>query len=374
MSRDDGTRRDLFARGLSLAVVRPCGGSFVPQDAGAAAFRRVRSASSTSTWRAGRRRWISSIRSRRSIATTGDLAPKGLLGAQKFAFIKGHPKILGTRHPFAVRGASGRPLSTLLPHLGGVVDDLCFVHSMHTDEFNHAPAQLFLLHGTRALRTAVARLVAFVRIRRLRTRPADVRRVRRRAIAQPRCGKACWGSGFLPSVHQGVQFRSGNGDPVLYVNDPPGSRRGGTAGLPRRASRVGPRVACPRGRSRKTLTDSPRGTWRIACRASVPEAADLKREIRRDARALRCRTRQTLLREQLPVGVLSARVERPSSSCSIGMGHPRDVDVRRSHDATSREVSRNGSRGGGPCRRLEASRHARRHARAVDGRVRSHRR
>ena len=76
--------------------------------------------------------------------------PDELLKNQRFAFIKGHPKLLGTPYKFHQRGESGQTISDLLPHIGEVVDDIAVIRSMHTDQFNHAPAELFLFTGTPA--------------------------------------------------------------------------------------------------------------------------------------------------------------------------------------------------------------------------------
>ena len=74
--------------------------------------------------------------------------PDSLLKNQKFAFIKGHPKLLGSPYKFAKCGQSGAVVSELLPELRGVVDDIAVVRSMYTDQFNHAPAELFLYTGS----------------------------------------------------------------------------------------------------------------------------------------------------------------------------------------------------------------------------------
>src|SRR5262245_47807336 len=74
--------------------------------------------------------------------------PDELLRNQRFAFIKGHPKLLGTPYKFQRHGRSGAWVSELLPHLSELVDDLAFVKAMHTDQFNHAPAELFIYTGS----------------------------------------------------------------------------------------------------------------------------------------------------------------------------------------------------------------------------------
>src|SRR5262249_41421842 len=78
----------------------------------------------------------------------GKLCPDSYIRGQQFAFIKGKPKLLGSPHKFAKHGKSGQVMSNILPHLAGVADELCIVRSMHTDQFNHAPAQLFVHTGS----------------------------------------------------------------------------------------------------------------------------------------------------------------------------------------------------------------------------------
>src|SRR6266404_8500442 len=81
------------------------------------------------------------------VELNGEDCPESLYKKERFAFIKGVPKMLGTPHQFSKHGKSGAELSQLLPHLATVVDDVAIVKSMHTDQFNHAPAQLFLHTG-----------------------------------------------------------------------------------------------------------------------------------------------------------------------------------------------------------------------------------
>src|SRR5204863_878024 len=73
--------------------------------------------------------------------------PAELIKGERFAFIKGVPKLLGTPHAFKQRGNTGMWVSDLLPHTAKIVDDLAFIRSMHTDQFNHGPAQIFMTSG-----------------------------------------------------------------------------------------------------------------------------------------------------------------------------------------------------------------------------------
>lgn len=276
MSAEAYTRRDFLAHGILGAVSGTLGGRFFPQDPGVARIP-ARAKRLVHLHFAGGPPQMDLFDPKPALDRwDGKPCPKELLGSQKFAFIKGHPKILGTRHPFARYGQSGRALSTLLPRLGEVVDDLCFVHSMHTDEFNHAPAQLFLLTGhARFGRPSLGSWLSYGFGDGGRDLPTFVVLVT--GDRNPDAGKACWGSGFLPSVHQGVQFRSGNGDPVLYVNDPPGIDR-----TLRRDFLDAIRTLGRDSHAREGDPETPTrlAQWDMAHRmqTSAPEVADLRRE------------------------------------------------------------------------------------------------
>ncbi len=149
--------------------------------------------------------------------------PDELLKNQRFAFIKGHPKMLGTPYKFRQQGQSGQMISDLLPHLGEVVDDIAVVRSMHTDQFNHAPAELFIFTGTpRNGGAAMGSWITYGLGSENQDLPGFV--VLISGGTDPTGGKALWSTGFLPSVYQGVQCRT-VGDPILYVSDPKGMDR-----------------------------------------------------------------------------------------------------------------------------------------------------
>ncbi len=154
----------------------------------------------------------------------GQPCPDELMAKERFAFIKGHPKILGSPHKFEQHGQSGAWVSNILPHFAEIVDDVTIVNSMFTDQFNHAPAQLFLYTGS-ALpgRPAMGSWATYGLGSENEDLPGFVVLV---SGNTPDAGKSVWGSGFLPSIHQGVQCRS-SGDPVLYLGDPEGMGRDG---------------------------------------------------------------------------------------------------------------------------------------------------
>jgi len=149
----------------------------------------------------------------------GKPAPDEFIKGKRFAFLRGHPKIAASRHAFHRHGQSGAEISELLPHLAGVADELAFVKSLHTDEFNHAPAQLFLHTGFGRLgRPSMGSWVTYGLGSENADLPAYVVLVSGPLAG---AGTSLWGPGFLPSVHQGVQFRS-SGEPVLFLRNPEG--------------------------------------------------------------------------------------------------------------------------------------------------------
>ena len=153
----------------------------------------------------------------------GQPCPESLFKKERFAFIKGVPKMLGTPYKFAKHGRSGVEMSELLPNLATVADELVLIRSMHTDQFNHAPAQVMLYTGSpRFGRPGMGAWVTYGLGSENQDLPGFVTLVS--GGKTPDGGTSLWGSGFLPTVYQGVQCRS-QGEPVLFVSDPPGMSR-----------------------------------------------------------------------------------------------------------------------------------------------------
>ena len=150
----------------------------------------------------------------------GQPCPEDLIKGERFAFIKGIPKLLGSPHEFAKCGQSGAELSVLLPHLAKIVDDVAIVRSLHTTQFNHAPAQIFMNTGHQIPgRPSMGAWVTYGIGSENTDLPGFV--VMLSGQNQPDGGRSCWGSGFLPSDYQGVEFRR-SGDPVLFLSNPDG--------------------------------------------------------------------------------------------------------------------------------------------------------
>ena len=153
----------------------------------------------------------------------GKDCPDSFLEGKRFAFIQGVPKMLGPQTTFGQYGESGSYVSQLFPHFAEVVDEVAFLKAMYTDEFNHAPAQLFMHTGfPRQGRPSMGAWVTYGLGSENANLPGFVVLVSGQSA--PSAGKSAWGSGFLPSVYQGVQLRS-QGDPVLYVSNPKGIPR-----------------------------------------------------------------------------------------------------------------------------------------------------
>ena len=149
----------------------------------------------------------------------GEDCPASLLVGKRFAFITGVPKLMGPQYPFHQVGASGHWISDRLPHLEKHLDDLCFIKSMRTDQFNHAPAQLLVQTGNPRLGyPSLGSWVVYGLGTENQNLPGFI--VLISGGNTPDGGKQLWGSGFLPSVYQGVQCRS-HGEPVLYLDSPP---------------------------------------------------------------------------------------------------------------------------------------------------------
>lgn len=157
------------------------------------------------------------------VKRSGEDCPQSFLAGREFAFTTGVPKLLGTPRTFVPCGKSGMLLSDAIGKMHRVADDMCLVHSMHTDQFNHAPAELLIYTGSpRAGRPSMGSWVTYGLGSENENLPAFV--VLISSGVQPNGGKSSFGSGFLPSVYQGVQCRS-QGDPVLFASDPPGMDR-----------------------------------------------------------------------------------------------------------------------------------------------------
>jgi hypothetical protein len=152
----------------------------------------------------------------------GQKLPDHLWEGLRLAFIREQPNLLGSPFKFRRYGDCGMELSEALPHIGGVADELTLIRSMHTEQFNHAPAQLFMQTGfARFGRPCIGSWTSYGLGSENKDLPTFVV-MNTGSIAG--AGNSLWGSGFLPTVHQGVEFRT-KGDPVLFLSNPAGVDR-----------------------------------------------------------------------------------------------------------------------------------------------------
>ncbi len=149
----------------------------------------------------------------------GKPLPPSVIGGQRYAFIRPDAAVLGPRFKFAKHGQSGAELSEMLPHLSKIVDDITIIRSCKTDQFNHAPAQIFYNTGFQQPgRPSMGSWVTYGLGSEAKDLPAFVVMSTGSGISG---GAACWSSGFLPTVYAGTRFRN-SGDPILDAGSPPG--------------------------------------------------------------------------------------------------------------------------------------------------------
>ncbi|MCC6492144.1 MAG: DUF1501 domain-containing protein [Pirellulales bacterium] len=154
---------------------------------------------------------------------SGQDCPQEFLEGKRFAFIRGVPQLLGSVYPFHQAGGAGHWISDRLPHFEQVIDRASFIHTMQTDQFNHAPAQLLIHTGNQRPGYASAgSWVSYGLGSENQNMPGFM--VLLSGGRFPDGGKGVWSSGYLPSVYQGVQCRS-SGDPVLFLSNPEGISR-----------------------------------------------------------------------------------------------------------------------------------------------------
>lgn len=150
----------------------------------------------------------------------GTLPPEGLLDGYRAAFIDPNSTLLGPKFKFSKHGRSGAELSELIPHTASIADEVAIVKGLVTDAFNHAPAQVMMSTGTQQFgRPSMGAWTLYGLGSESRDLPGFV--VFSSGQKGPSGGNSNWGSGFLPSMYQGVQFRT-SGDPVLYLSNPAG--------------------------------------------------------------------------------------------------------------------------------------------------------
>ncbi|WP_411846003.1 DUF1501 domain-containing protein [Roseibacillus persicicus] len=149
----------------------------------------------------------------------GKPIPPSVIAGQRYAFIQPDAAVLAPCFDFSQHGQSGAELSDQLPHLATVVDDLAFIKSVKTDQFNHSPAQLFMNTGSGIPgRPAMGSWLSYG----IGSQSSDLPSfVVLKGGGSLSGGAAMWSSGFIPTSHAGVPFRS-TGDPILHITNPKG--------------------------------------------------------------------------------------------------------------------------------------------------------
>ena len=204
----------------------------------------------------------------------GKPLPPSVIGDQRYAFIQRDAAVLGPRFGFARHGQCGAELSDKLPHLAKVVDDIAIIRSMHTDQFNHAPGQIFFNTGfAQPGRPCLGSWLSYGLGAETSNLPAFVVLSTGGGISG---GSALWSAGFMPGKHAGVRFRN-SGDPILNVSRP--------EGVDARLQRDSIDLIGALNRRRLEVENDPEIATRIdsyemayRLQASAPELMDLKSE------------------------------------------------------------------------------------------------
>ena len=205
---------------------------------------------------------------------TGKPIPPEVVGGQRYAFIRPDANCLGPQFKFAKHGECGMELSEALPHLAKIVDDICLVKSVSTDQFNHAPAQIFFNTGfSQPGRPSLGSWATYGLGAESSDLPAFMVMSTGAGISG---GAANWSSGFLPTLYSGVRLRN-QGDPILDVSSP--------AGVDSKLQRDSLDLIGALNRKRLDVEGDPEIATRIASyemafrlQTSAPELMDLKSE------------------------------------------------------------------------------------------------
>jgi uncharacterized protein (DUF1501 family) len=204
----------------------------------------------------------------------GQPIPASVVGDQRYAFIKRDAKLQATPRQFARHGKCGAEISDAMPQLAKVADDLCIIRSMTTDAFNHAPAEIFLQTGSQQFgRPSMGSWLTYGLGSEAEDLPGFVVLSTGGGASG---GASSWGSGFLPTVYQGVPFRS-SGEPILSLSNPPG--------IDAEAQRESLDAVRDLNRRRLGIVGDPEIATRISAyemayrmQASAPELMDLSKE------------------------------------------------------------------------------------------------
>jgi hypothetical protein len=204
----------------------------------------------------------------------GKPLPPSVIGGQRYAFIRPDANVMGPRFKFARHGQCGAEIAEVLPHIAKMVDHIAIIRSMRTDQFNHAPAQIFLNTGfAQPGRPSLGSWVVYGLGCETENLPAFIVMSTGSGISG---GSANWSSGFLPTTYAGVRLRN-QGDPILNVSSPPG--------VDERLQRDTLDLLSELNRQRLDIIGDPEIATRIAqyemafrLQTSAPELTDLRQE------------------------------------------------------------------------------------------------
>jgi hypothetical protein len=213
-------------------------------------------------------------------AMHGEPIPQSFTEGQPIAQLQQQKELLcfGPRATFAKHGASGQEISSRLPHIAGIADDICIVRSMQTEQINHDPAHTFMNTGTNiAGRPSMGSWVTYGLGSESHDLPGFVVLTSRAGSRNPQpISSRQWHSGFLPSRHQGVPFYS-QGDPVHYVTNPPGVSRDQQQDVVDTVGRLN-RLSDAEVRNPEIATRIAQYELAFRMQMSVPELVDISRE------------------------------------------------------------------------------------------------
>ncbi|MFM7540148.1 MAG: DUF1501 domain-containing protein [Planctomycetota bacterium] len=205
----------------------------------------------------------------------GKPLPPSVIGSQRYAFIRPEAGVLGPRFKFRRHGSSGADISEVFPYLGRIADRLCFIRSMKTEQFNHAPAQMLLQTGfSQPGRPSFGSWVVYGLGAETSELPAYMVLSTGAGISG---GAALWSAGFLPGEYGGTRLRN-QGDPILHLSNPPGiTREAQRAALDLAAGLTKPRPAAA---DPETSTRLAAAEMAFRLQASAPGLFDLSGESR----------------------------------------------------------------------------------------------
>ena len=208
----------------------------------------------------------------------GEPMPESFTKGQQIAQLQGKElRILAPQHPFKRYGKSGQHMTSTLPHIGGIADEICIIRSMVTEQINHDTAHTFMNTGFRSAgRPSMGSWITYGLGSESEDLPGFVVLTSEGGAQSQPIAARQWHSGFLPSRYQGVKFQSG-GEPVSYVRNPPGVSRDNQSGLIDAVGKLN--------RIQGEMIDDPEISTRIAqyelafrMQMSVPELVDFSNE------------------------------------------------------------------------------------------------